>query len=800
MKGWMKGALLSAGIFTAVSGMSQTNLSFTGQIDYNQSYGSGANDIWGYVDGTGNEYAISGIINGGVSVADVSIPSNPVEVFYAPGPASLWYDIKTYNNHAYITTEGGGGLLIIDLSPLPGNTSLPTTWFEWDQGGSFVNSAHNLYIDENGVAYICGADRGNGGVIMLDLTQNPMLPVEIGEFDDWYAHDAVARGDTLWASHISDGHFSVVDVTDPMNPVVLGTQITPVVFAHNAWFSDNNDYLFTTDEVSGAWIAAYDVTDPTDITELDRIQSNPGSGVIPHNTHFINDYLVTSYYRDGITIHDVSDPTNMIEVGNYDSSPLSGDGFDGCWGVYPWLPSGNIIASDMQAGLLVLSPTYMRGCYLEGNVTDAVTTAPLNDVSIELLSTSILGDTDISGDYSTGTVNAGSYDVAFSKPGYEPDTAFNVSLVNGQLTIVDMTLNPLIPFNLSGDVTDAVSTGGIGGAMVLVENDDYSFNFNTDGSGNITFTGVYEGTYNITVGSWGHETVCLENVVLDANNNSINIQLVPGYYDDFTFDFSWTVTGAAPKGIWERGEPNGTFFGQNPAQTDEDIQGDCFDKAFVTGNQVGGQGAGFDDVDDAATDLHSPTMDLTTYTEPYISYYRWFFNAGGQGNANDSLIVSLTDGNTTAVIDVIKGGDNAAAGGWNQVNVRVADYMAPSNNMQVIFHTADYAGGGGNLVEAAIDVFRVWEAVGVNENITSGGNLEAFPNPFSEFVNIRWNLANNTTAQLHVYDATGRLVESQTVSGQEGSQRFDVAAEAGLYIVRLVQNGETVDQVKVTKF
>ena len=58
--------------------------------------------------------------------------------------------------------------------------------------------------------------------------------------------------------------------------------------------------------------------------------------VIPHNSHFINDYIVTSYYRDGVTVHDVANKGNMVEVGNFDTSPsFSGDGFNGCWGVYP---------------------------------------------------------------------------------------------------------------------------------------------------------------------------------------------------------------------------------------------------------------------------------------------------------------------------------------------------------------------------------------------------------------------------------------------------------------------------------
>ena len=54
------------------------------------------------------------------------------------------------------------------------------------------------------------------------------------------------------------------------------------------------------------------VTDPANIVELDRIQSSPGMDVIPHNSHFLNDYIITSYYRDGVTIHDVSNKGKNI--------------------------------------------------------------------------------------------------------------------------------------------------------------------------------------------------------------------------------------------------------------------------------------------------------------------------------------------------------------------------------------------------------------------------------------------------------------------------------------------------------
>ena len=106
-------------------------------------------------------------------------------------------------------------------------------------------------------------------------------------------------------------------------------------------------------------------------------------------------------------ITDISHPNNPIEVGHYDTYPQgSGNGFYGCWGVYPYLPSGNILASDMQNGLFVLGPTYMHGCYLQGTVSDSVTGALLNSALIEIIGTSVSRRTDFVGNYATGIATA----------------------------------------------------------------------------------------------------------------------------------------------------------------------------------------------------------------------------------------------------------------------------------------------------------------------------------------------------------------------------------------------------------
>ena len=350
---YMKQIIYSVLILFSIQLFSQQslNMDLVGNLPYSQ----GTNDIWGYADGS-SEYALVGTVTG-FSVVDVTNPSNPIELFFIEGSSSTWRDIKTWGKYAYVTTEAEDGLLIVDLSDLSGQTYVYTQ--------EFFLTSHNIYIDENGYAYIFGADTGNGGAIILDLTNDPMNPTIAGIFDDYYLHDGMVRGDTLWGSAIYAGVFSVIDVSDKSNPSIMSSYPTSCQFTHNAWISDDNNYLFTTDETSGCYIGSYDVSDIYNIQEIDLVQEWTGDGaygqqedVIPHNTHVFGDYLVTSYYTSGVTIIDASDPFNLIEVAYYDTSPSSGGSFDGCWGAYPYLPSGLILATDQQEGLFVLHTPY----------------------------------------------------------------------------------------------------------------------------------------------------------------------------------------------------------------------------------------------------------------------------------------------------------------------------------------------------------------------------------------------------------------------------------------------------------
>lgn len=742
----MKLYLLLLACFFSVVSLAQLNIDSVGRVDYQQLHSTMLNDIWGYTDELGNEYALVGAEDG-VGVVDVSDPANPTEVFWVDGPNSVWRDLKTFGDYAYITTEAEGGLLIIDLSPLPASNALTTsTYFNTTPGFSW-ESSHNIYIDEDGIAYIFGANRGEGGVIMLDVATDPMNPIEVGFYDDWYVHDGYVRNDTMFLGHIYEGTLSMVDVTDNANPVLLGTQFSPTTFCHNVWPTDDAQYAFTTDEVTGGYLGAFDVSDPTNIVEVDRIKSSPEVGyVIPHNTHVLNNHLITSYYSDGVVIHDVTYPYNMIEMGNYDTYPEQNADYDGCWGVYPFFASGNIIATDRSEGLFVLAPTYKQASYLEGIVTNASNANLLDDVEVSFAINSVLNNSNSIGFYATGTINPGTYDVTYSKVGFYPQT-ISVTLFEGVIVTQDVQLIPIPPFNLNVVVLEEGTNNPIIGAEIELNAELITHLGQSNGIGEESFSLFYQEGYKIHIGKWGYVTFC-DTIDIDELTGSITIHLRTGYYDDFKFDFGWSTSGTAETGLWERAIPIGTTSGSAPS---EDAQNDCGEFAFVTENAENVHpDAG--DIDKGTANLNSPVMDLTSYVDPYVHYSRWFYNEHGT-QPLDSLKVIISNGTNTAVIDVV-GADQSTFFQWVEKSIRIEDYVPVTSTMQFFFRTSDFENSD-NITEAGLDRFYVISEaeLGIHEN--ENQSIKIYPNPSNEFVRVD-GLSENSEFKL--FDMQGNEI------------------------------------------
>lgn len=740
------------------------------------TYPDHLSNIWGYVDSLGNEYALVGE-SSGLSIVNVTDPVNPIQVHFESDVNSAWRELKAWKKHAFVVTEGGGGMMIVDMTNLPLSASLVGHY----QGNNFsFSSAHTISVDENGVAYIFGSNYSYGGAIMLDLN-DPQNPVELGVVDEYYIHDGFVRGDTLWASCIYDGLEVVYDVSNKANPVKLAEFATPHNFTHNSWLSDDGHYLYTTDEVSGAFVAAYDVSDLSNVVEVDRFQSNPGTGVIPHNTYFLNNYLVTSYYRDGVVIVDASRPHNLIEVGNYDTAPgLSGDGFNADWGVYPFLPSGNLILSDIESGLFVLGPNYQRACYLEGMVTDSLCGATIDHVKVKIIGTNVEDYSNLSGNFATGYAISGTYTIEFSKPGYQTKTISGVTLTNGVLTSLNVQMSSSSLVNLTGQIQDFYTHSGIEGVQVVFKNSSNTFTYTTDANGNFDQCNFILGFYDVYVGKWGYANICQENVLVSGTSYNYTQSVKPEYQDNFNLNLGWTVSSTATSGRWERGIPVGTSDGTHDINPGLDDDLDCGDYAFVTGNDGGNTWT--DDVDNGATILISSEMNINAWYLPYLEYSYWYATIPGSFPSpfNDYLKVKLTNGVDTVIIAQYDTATTMFAWEHHKQSINgLLDYTMP---VKILVEVRDV--DPGHILEGAFDHFRLYDSLQTKVTEFVNQELELFPNPSSGELVLK--KGNFDIREIVVTDITGRDIRRIKPQTQGDVIRLNMNIDGGMYIIRVL--------------
>jgi len=359
-------------------------------------------DIWGFVDlNSGREYALVGY-SVGTAVYDVSDPENPREVGFVDGQTTTWRDIKVYqswnpteqrwNAYAYVTADNASdGLFIIDLRELPQRISRISY-------SSDFAAAHNVYLTgtefstglplegSTPTLILAGPNRSDGRFRSYDLG-NPQTPSFIAApatpagqpgGDRLYMHDAAsmritdARKDTQCVNAGSSPYCEVLfdfnestvdiwDVTLPSSPVRLSrTPYSNADYVHSGWWSEDKQYLFVQDETDErdrglqTTLRTFSIADLT-APSLAGSWTGPTTA-IDHNGFVRGNRYYMSNYARGLTILDISNPAAPSAVGRFDTYPASDTvGFPGAWGGIPFLPSGNLLISDIDSGFYVVA-------------------------------------------------------------------------------------------------------------------------------------------------------------------------------------------------------------------------------------------------------------------------------------------------------------------------------------------------------------------------------------------------------------------------------------------------------------
>lgn len=354
------------------------------------AWGGPYNEIWGLVVND-HEIAVIGSTMG-THFIDVTDPTNPVELTDAFvqgatfGPELVHRDFHDYRGFLYVVADENDNstLQIIDIRNLPESTTVVS-----DNSDLLIRS-HNVFVDSTQARlYACGIRRSTGrdAMSIYDIA-DPANPLELGIYNNIgnveipYVHDIFVRDHIAYLNSGDDGFF-VVDFTDTDAPILQGTMTDYVQagYNHSGWLDHKGHYYFLADENHGLELKVVDVCEPDDIEVMQTFGTDSGiPSSIPHNVLIDCNILYASWYYEGVQVFDISDPLNPVRIGFYDTfDGVDEPSFAGNWGVYPYLPSGNILASDMQNGLFVIENSFTPDCdaYLVESCENAVPVAEI---------------------------------------------------------------------------------------------------------------------------------------------------------------------------------------------------------------------------------------------------------------------------------------------------------------------------------------------------------------------------------------------------------------------------------------
>ncbi len=565
-------------------------------------------DVWAEGDTAfvGQWGGFGGFANG-VHFFDISNPAAPDRFLeWIVGPPNQFasaQDVKTGDGMLFISLESdpNDGVEIVDIRD-PRNP-VHVSWIAVPG----MSAVHNTFYD-SGFLYIVNS--GTPDIAIVDLTgfdlDDPPVRIQQAAWNisagNVFVHDVTVRNGVLYASAWDSGLF-LYDVTNvaTVAPVFLGSG--PGNNTHAAWPSDDGRWVAVGEERGGGPVKLYEIIPNgggVDVVLRDTF-GLPGSETnSSHNPVVVGTRVYVSWYQAGTRILDIDEDQGLlIDRGGFDTFSGGASGFNGAWGVYPFLGEDRILVSDMTNGLFVLSTqSLISVSYPVGLVTD------VHPTDGAMLSVEISG--------------------ACGSP--DPSTAKAVVEISPEGGIVDVPLVLVGP-----DLYEAQLPGAPCGSTY---------------------------TYYVTVDTFDGETVFDPPGAPVSQYEARVLSAVEVLFaDDFEQNTGWTTEGeicadvGAGTGAWERVDPNGT--GVAP----EDDFGDGT-MCFVTEQGVVGGTSGEADVDGGPFRLISPSMAIGG-NDAVVRYARWFASNGddtlvveisADGGANWDLVEEVTDAGTQWVM------------------------------------------------------------------------------------------------------------------------------------------------------
>merc|ERR1712232_1256982 len=332
---------------------------------------------------------------------EITDPENPVVLgslkFSKEANYSIWCDIKTYKNFAYIVSESvrtrsgqvwTQGVQVVDLNQLLTDTPCSetpdiaeTTRFTGTgKEGELLTSSHNIFINEDsGFGYVIGAELCEGGLYILDLS-TPADPEFVACYsEDGYTHDVqcvmyngpdskyVGR-EICFASN--EDTVTIIDVTDKADMKMISKVTYPTAtYTHQGWLTEDHKYFVFNDELDEMEGGPNMTSINTTMTYVANVMDLESATVavykgrtpaIDHNLYIKNGYIYQANYRAGLQVYMPTDiaGAELEEVAYFDIWPENDDTqFNAAWSNYPFFPSGTVLISGIEQGLFCVDVT-----------------------------------------------------------------------------------------------------------------------------------------------------------------------------------------------------------------------------------------------------------------------------------------------------------------------------------------------------------------------------------------------------------------------------------------------------------
>lgn len=774
---------------------------------------------WAYAHEDGREYALLGVSDG-TAIYNITDPETPIRVAFIPGPPSIWREMKAYRSWVYIVTEGTGtgrGVQIVRMTD-PDQPVLVNTYV-----GSFIRS-HTVSVDTTRALLICnGTWNGTGsqtGVRVLSLA-DPEAPVEIGWWpgtavpfgDSLYVHDTQVDGTRWWFSSIGAGTLRAIDASDPAHPTLMHDFTYPLARTHSSWIGAEGRYVYATNEDNGLPITVIDALDPAAMQVVGGVTSNPAA--IMHNPRVLGGELWVSAYTEGVRVFDLADPVRPALCAWADTYEGPSGGYNGAWEVCPYLPSGTVVASDMNTGLFLFRAQRQHGV-IWVRVRESAGGAPVDGAHVELASEHLHGDTDALG-FATLAPMPGADSVVVSRFGHIT-ARVPFSIATGGRDTIEVALVRLPTRDVTVRVQQISTEQPIAGAHV--ECVGTPLHGHTDASGEARWAAMPVQAYALEVSAPGYAPQAFPWWPTVA---PLHVPLEPVLLWDALESGAtgWTVGAPgddATSGVWTRVEPLGTgprpgsTGGLSPEHEDHELptQGNAAPYTdntpigsfcFVTGQGTDSTQWDQADVDGGRTTLTSPWLPLIGMSRPMLSLWRWFHSYDAadteQPDPDDHLVFSLSrDGVNWVVADTLRGPANT----WTESRFDVRALVGAGSLVRLRMAATD--GGLPSTVEAAVDDLALYD--GDTIALDAPGAVPALrlgpaqPNPSRGEVTFSLLLPDASRVEFEVFDLSGRRLHSEARVRSAGAHALHwrgrdpqgARAAPGLYLARVRVAGE----------